>query len=543
MENKRFALITGAIICVAFIAALSYVGCGGGGSSDSGSSAATEVVSAPTTPTGPTSGTTGISYTYTTGGAVSDLAHPVEYQFDWKGDGSVVSLWGSASMSGTWSTAATYSVRARARCVTDTLIVSSWSAGLAVVIPASGDLVPGFGAGGVVTSNPTTMTDSANLIAVDATYMYVVGVDYVVSETNDTRWRIEKRLLTTGALESGFGTAGIVTGNPSTSSDVATAISIDSTYMYVVGLSCVPGTNNFQWRIEKRLLTTGALDSGFGTAGIITGNKGYDPTVGLSIATDATYMYVAGYDAPNYSDSTGSTCRIEKRLLTTGALDTGFDTDGVVTRTVSTAIFTKAIAIDSTYMYVAGSDFDPGNLECWVEKRALSDGALDTSFDTDGVITSNPSTSSDVLSVIAISGTYMYLAGFDSVPGDREWRVEKRNLSDGALVGAFGTGGVVNVDMGSGYDSANALSLDGAYMYLAGDDYSTNGAWRIEKRLLTTGALDSGFGTAGVVTSNPSSNEDRAKGIVLDSTYIYVVGDDSSVGVTDSQWRIEKRLK
>jgi hypothetical protein len=137
----------------------------------------------------------------------------------------------------------------------------------------------------------------------------------------------------------------------------------------------------------------------------------------------------------------------------------------------------------------------------------------------------------------------MYLAGFDSVPGDREWRVEKRNLSDGALVGAFGTGGVVNVDMGSGYDSANALSLDGAYMYLAGDDYSTNGAWRIEKRLLTTGALDSGFGTAGVVTSNPSSNEDRAKGIVLDSTYIYVVGDDSSVGVTDSQWRIEKRLK
>ena len=42
-------------------------------------------------------------------------------------------------------------------------------------------------------------------------------------------------------------------------------------------------------------------------------------------------------------------------------------------------------------------------------------------------------------------------------------------------------------------------------MYVAGTDQSPgNNQWRIEKRLLSTGALDASFGTGGVVTNNPS---------------------------------------
>jgi hypothetical protein len=44
--------------------------------------------------TGPITGITGTSYSYTTGGSTSSLGHPVEYQFDWKGDDSDVSSWG-----------------------------------------------------------------------------------------------------------------------------------------------------------------------------------------------------------------------------------------------------------------------------------------------------------------------------------------------------------------------------------------------------------------------------------------------------------------
>jgi hypothetical protein len=91
-------------------------------------------VSTPEKPGGPASGITGTSYAYSTGGSVSSLGNPVEYQFDWKGDGSDLSAFGPAAQSKTWTTPGTYNVRARARDTVDTLAVSNWSSGLPVTI-------------------------------------------------------------------------------------------------------------------------------------------------------------------------------------------------------------------------------------------------------------------------------------------------------------------------------------------------------------------------------------------------------------------------
>jgi hypothetical protein len=96
--------------------------------------APTETITTPTTPSGPTSGFTGTSYSYTTGGSTSSLGHSVEYQFDWKGDGSDLSSWGSATQSKSWTLAGTYTVKARARCATHTSVMSGWSTGLSVTI-------------------------------------------------------------------------------------------------------------------------------------------------------------------------------------------------------------------------------------------------------------------------------------------------------------------------------------------------------------------------------------------------------------------------
>ena len=97
-----------------------------------------ETVSIPNVPSGPTSGSSGISYSYTTGGSTSNLGHSLEYQFDWKGDGTDLSPWGSATQSKIWTSAGTYNVRARARCATDTSVVSGWSSGLSVTIVGGG---------------------------------------------------------------------------------------------------------------------------------------------------------------------------------------------------------------------------------------------------------------------------------------------------------------------------------------------------------------------------------------------------------------------
>jgi hypothetical protein len=93
-----------------------------------------ETISTPLAPTGPAIGTTSIYYSYGINGATSSLGDPVEYQFDWKGDGSDLSDWGSATRWEIWTTPGTYFVRARARCTWSPFIVSFWSPALTVRI-------------------------------------------------------------------------------------------------------------------------------------------------------------------------------------------------------------------------------------------------------------------------------------------------------------------------------------------------------------------------------------------------------------------------
>jgi predicted NAD-dependent protein-ADP-ribosyltransferase YbiA (DUF1768 family) len=118
-----------------------------------------ETISTPTKPSGPTSGSTGISYSYSTGGATSNLGHSVQYQFNW-GDGTY-SGWlavGTTSASHSWTTANSYTVTAQARCSTDTAIVSSVSSGLTVTITGETIVAPTTPTGVVWAQTGWTLT-------------------------------------------------------------------------------------------------------------------------------------------------------------------------------------------------------------------------------------------------------------------------------------------------------------------------------------------------------------------------------------------------
>ncbi|MGB6681459.1 MAG: CFI-box-CTERM domain-containing protein, partial [Candidatus Bathyarchaeia archaeon] len=65
--------------------------------------------------------------------------------------------------------------------------------------------------------------------------------------------------------------------------------------------------------------------------------------------------------------------------------------------------------------------------------------------------------------------------------------------------------------------------------------------WRIEKRNNTDGTLIPNFGTDGVVLENPSVRSDKAEGVGIDKSSIYTVGFDASPDTGNWQWRIEKR--
>ena len=126
------------------------------------------------------------------------------------------------------------------------------------------------------------------------------------------------------------------------------------------------------------------------------------------------------------------------------------------------------------------------------------------------------------------------MAGWDNYSlGDKQWRIEKRDLTTGALIAAFGTAGVVTSNPSAGDDCAQAITADASGIYVAGfDKFPGNDEWRIEKRDLTTGAL------ACTTTSNPSVGFDVVRAITAYASGLYVAGLDESLG--DIEWRIEK---
>ncbi len=392
------------------------------------------------------------------------------------------------------------------------------------------------------TDDISAEVDEAYAVAADANSLYIVGVDRNNGATN-SEWRIEKRNKSDGALVSSFGAGGAVTSNPSTQYNEPEAIAIDSTDMYVAGYDMSAGPMCTEWRIEKRSLADGSLTAGFGTGGVVTYKPGCYGVAADAIVVDTAYLYAVGYDS---SAGTGGAWRIEKRNLSDGGLVNGFGSSGVVTSDPSTGFdAAAAVVIDQNYLYVAGYD-NNGNGEWRIEKRSLATGASVTSFGVNGAVTSNPTTSTNDQPVaMAADGTYLYVFGYDrnTAGGNYEWRIEKRSMLDGSLVNTFGTYGVVTSHP-STYDWPKSIVIDAAYLYVTGStNVSGNGEWRIEKRKLSDGSLVTAFGAGGVIEDNPSAGFDQAYGIAADADYLYICGSDNGPGGSNYEWRIEKRPK
>ncbi|MCZ6689167.1 MAG: hypothetical protein O7H41_06150 [Planctomycetota bacterium] len=414
----------------------------------------------------------------------------------------------------------------------------------------SGVLDTGFGNGGVVSSDPSPGTDIPNAVAVDVTHIYVAGYDQG-SPTNGTQWRVEKLQLADGAPDNGFGTLGAITSDPSPADDRINGMAIDGTYIYLAGFDKFPGASDPQWRIEKRNLSDGMLDINFGTLGAVTFNPSVNVGAGAvevatAIAIDSTWLYVVGNDeSPGMLDWQW---RIDKLSLADGSRDTSFGNNGTrLSNPSGMDDLAQAIAIDSTAMYVAGGDAFPGNGQWRIEKRNLSNGALVLGFGSGGAQTVDLSSGYDRAEAIWVDGASIFVAGYeDDGAGDARWRIEKRDSTTGNLDLTFGSGGAEWNDLSLGFDSPDGIAVDATSIYLAGylaTPSFADPAWVIEKRDRMTGSLDPGFGSAGIVIVDPTTGSEFATDITIDSTFIYVVGYVADPVAGDLEWRIEKRFR
>lgn len=143
-------------------------------------------------------------------------------------------------------------------------------------------------------------------------------------------------------------------------------------------------------------------------------------------------------------------------------------------------------------------------------------------------VTSNPSGMNDAALAFAMDAGHIYLAGYDNVPGEQQWRIEKRSKIDGSLDPLFGSGGVVQSNLSANNELIRGITILNGYIYIAGEDQSPGAGdrqWRIEKRSAVTGALDTAFdGDGRILTNLAVGNTDYVFDLTNDGTYLYVAG-------------------
>lgn len=320
-----------------------------------------------------------------------------------------------------------------------------------------GSLIAAFGDNGIVDSNPGSGDDYLYDIASDGSYLYLVGSD---ETPGNSQWRIEKRDITSGALVSAFDSDGVVQLNPGTDVDFAVAVVVDGSGLYVAGFDRSSGV---YVRLEKRNKTTGVLDGGFGSGGAETlAGDGSQ----ISLAQDSSYLYIAQSD------------KIQKRDKSNGTKVSAFNGDGEVTAPAGV----QGLLVDGSYLY-AFSDTA-------VFKYDVGNGTLVSAFGGSGEI--NVGTPYSVkLKAIAVDTTWLYMAGNDNENNNEQWRIEKRLKSDGTLVTNFSSSGVLQENPSANWDEVRALVVDDTYIYCAGFDetssYNQDRQWRLERRNKTTG--------------------------------------------------------
>ncbi len=234
------------------------------------------------------------------------------------------------------------------------------------------------------------------------------------------------------------------------------------------------------------------------------------------LSADESAFYVVGEEAAGETR-----WRIEKRRTQDGALFAEFGSLGVVAGATAGVARGSALGLDA--LYVVGSEQIAGSTQWRIEKRRMSDGQLVIPF------ASSASTVAGSAVAAVASTDSLYVAGYEIVSGVRQWRMERRELQTGELLGSIL--GVVG--------EPRAMAVHSSGLYVVGFVARTGGksGWWVEKRALT-------------LEGNPlflqsyevGQGQDEAMAIAVDSTAIYVAGYYSfqQASVFRSQWLVIK---
>jgi uncharacterized delta-60 repeat protein len=364
-----------------------------------------------------------------------------------------------------------------------------------------GDLDPGFGSGGLVTTDFGGRGDFGLAVALQGDGKIVAAGNSSAVGVFSVSFALA-RYERDGSLDPTFGSGGTVLtsfGMPlSAAADVVVQPDGKIVAVGIAGLDFAVARYN----------ADGALDSTFGTGGLVTTDfGGFDQANAVALQPDGKIV-VAG----PLQGAIGVA-----RYEADGSLDSSFGTGGkVVTDASPLSESAFDVAVSNTAKIIVGGvvGLFPFGASDFELVRYNADGSLDASFGGDGVVTTDFAGFDSVDSMFALSVAQdgrITAAGSSQAGSSRDFAVARYH-ADGALDSSFGGDGMVTTDVSAGSEdlgNATVAHADGSFT-VAGTTSSTPGesAFAVV-RYTATGELDTGFGSGGKATAefgNPINN-------------------------------------
>jgi uncharacterized delta-60 repeat protein len=311
-----------------------------------------------------------------------------------------------------------------------------------------------------------------------------------------------------GSLDTSFGTGGLVTTSFSIFFDQAF-----SGLLQVDGKIIAIGTANgggVDFALA-RYNPDGSLDSTFGIGGLVTTDFG-----GTEQAHSGLLQPDGKIIAIGYSNVSGTDDFALARYNSDGSLDTSFGTGGLVTTDfgVGDRAFSGLLQPDGKIVAIGNRSTTDFALA-----RYNSDGSLDTSFGTGGlVITDFGGIEQADSGLLQTDGKIIAIGSSSS-----DFALARYN-PDGSLDTSFGTGGLVTTDFG-GDDRANSglLQTDGKIIALGSSNASGDNDFALA-RYNPDGSLDTTFGTGGLVTTDFGAGDRAFSGLLQPDGKVVALG-------------------
>jgi uncharacterized delta-60 repeat protein len=301
----------------------------------------------------------------------------------------------------------------------------------------------------------------------------------------------------------GAGTGKVITAMGA-GEDTARALAVQPDGKIVVAGSCSNGSDNDF--CLARYDANGVLDATFGSGGkVITDVSTYpDNAYAIAVQPDGKIVVAGSCYMITYDFCLA-------RYSANGVLDATFGIDGLAAPFITTGddyVNSLAIQPDGKFV-VAGYCYHGGISSDFCLARFSTNGELDTTFGSAGLVFTKLSTYDDIARALVVQPDGKILAAGSC---SDSFCVARYN-ANGALDATFGSSGTVIAVGGSSEGHALALQHDGRIV-VAGECYA--GGWDFcLARFSANGALDPSFGSSGKVATPIGSNNDYIRAIAL----------------------------